>query len=592
MVSLRDISETVQQVAEAIAAVLNVDVEIVGADLVRVAGTGAASKKVGLRMDFGVMNKEAQGRRQAIFVPEPGKHEYCVNCGLHKHCHYNAQIIYPIVYGDMCVGSISLISFDKRQENILLSNGDGLMDFLNRMADMISSKISERVLLEQVTVTTSELRAVINAVGQGIIAIDKSGMVIHFNKMAQDLLQLKPEEIIGKSIESIMQGSSLLEVIQKGQGFEEREIMFKKQKVTIRLLINAKPILANEKVVGVVAVIQDLKNVGKFIYTLTGHEDYGLDNILGSSDSINTLKQQVQRVARSNSTVLIRGESGTGKELFARAIHAESKRNKGPFIGINCAAIPETLLESELFGYEEGSFTGAKKGGKLGKFELAQQGTLFLDEIGDMPLHLQVKLLRVLEEKSFDRIGGISPVKLEARLITATNCDLESMVKRGEFREDFYYRLNVIPFHIPPLRERLEDIILLLKHFLSYYNSILNKTISGFNKEAETVLVNYRWPGNIRELQNAVEYCAHMADTEYIEEIHLPQKIRQTLFTNDNKPLGIRSLDTIEKELIINALTLYGNSLEGKKNAAAALGIGLTTLYRKGKKYDIHEFSN
>jgi len=591
MVLLRDISETVQQVAEAIAAVLNVDVEIVGADLVRVAGTGGASKKVGLRMDYGVINKEVQCRRQAIIVPEPGKHEYCISCPLNKNCHYNAQIIYPIVYENLCIGSISLISFDKKQEKTLLSNGERLMDFLNRMADMISSKISERVLLEKVTVTTSELRAVINAVRQGIIAIDENGIVIHFNKMAQDLLQLEPEDIVGKSIELITQGSPLLEVIQKRQGFEEKEIMFKRQKGNIRLLANAQPIFANEEVVGIVAVIQDLKSVGKFIYTLTGHEDYGLDNILGNSDSIKLLKQQVQRVARSNSTVLIRGESGTGKELFARAIHAESDRSKGPFIGINCAAIPETLLESELFGYEEGSFTGAKKGGKLGKFELAQQGTLFLDEIGDMPLHLQVKLLRILEEKSFDRIGGISPVKLEARLITATNRDLESMVKRGEFREDLYYRLNVIPFFVTPLRNRAEDISVLLSHFFQYYNRILHKSIMGFSREAESILLCYSWPGNVRELQNTVEYCAHMADSPYIELHHLPQRMRQGIISEDATPSYIRTLEMMEKELITNALKYYGRSLEAKKNAAAALGIGLTTLYRKGKKYNLQEFS-
>jgi transcriptional regulator with PAS, ATPase and Fis domain len=342
---------------------------------------------------------------------------------------------------------------------------------------------------------------------------------------------------------------------------------------------------------GVVAVIQDLKSVGKFIYTLTGHEDYGLDNILGNSDSINLLKQQVQRVARSNSTVLIRGESGTGKELFARAIHAESQRNQGPFVGINCAAIPETLLESELFGYEEGSFTGAKKGGKLGKFELAQQGTLFLDEIGDMPLHLQVKLLRVLEERSFERIGGISPVKLEARLITATNRDLESMVKRGEFREDLYYRLNVIPFFIPPLRNRAEDINVLLSHFLNYYNKILQKSIKGFSREAESILLKYPWPGNVRELQNTVEYCAHMADTPYVEVHHLPQRMRQKVSPGSLRPPHIKPIELAEKELIANALKFYGSSLEGKKKAAAALGIGLTTLYRKGKKYYLPQFS-
>lgn len=592
MVLLKDISETVQQVAAAIAAVVKVEVEIVGADLIWVAGTGEAKKKIGQHMAYEVIIREVQSRRQAIIVPEPGKHEYCIACILNKNCHFRAHIIYPIVYGDLCIGSIGLIASDKNQERTLLNNGEGLMDFLNRMADMISSKISERVLLEKITVTTSELRAVINAVGQGIIAIDKRGIVIHFNKMAQDVLQLASKDIVGKSIETITQSSPLLEVIQKGQGFEEKEIMFRGQKGNIRLLANVQPILANQEVVGVVAVIQDLKSVGKFIYTLTGHEGYGLDNILGNSDSINMLKQQVQRVARSNSTVLIRGESGTGKELFARAIHAESERKKGPFIAINCAAIPETLLESELFGYEEGSFTGAKKGGKLGKFELSQQGTLFLDEIGDMPLHLQVKLLRVLEEKSFDRIGGISPVKLEARLITATNRDLESMVKRGEFREDLYYRLNVIPFFVAPLRNRVEDINLLLSHFIHYYNRILHKSINGFSREAESILLSYSWPGNVRELQNTVEYCAHMADTPHVEVHHLPQRMRQGTVPDNTRPSHIRPLEMMEKELIINALKFYGHSLEGKKNAAAALGIGLTTLYRKGGKYHLQQFSD
>lgn len=589
MVLLKDISETVQQVAEAIAAVLNVDVEIVGADLVRVAGTGVMAKKIGLRMDYGVINKEAQQRRQAIIVPVPGKHEYCGKCALRDKCHYYAQIIYPILYQDGCIGSISLITFSLEQEKNLLNNQDQLLDFLKRMADLISSKIAENILLKQVIVTTSELQAVMNAVNQGIIAVDKKGIITHLNKTAEALLQLDHEKVMGKNIESINSGSPLIQVIEKGQGCAQQEVLFKNGKETIRLVGSMQPIFASGEVVGAVGVIQDLKSVGKFIHGLTGHGNYGLDNILGNSNSINGLKQQVHRIAGSNSTVLIRGESGTGKELFARAIHAESKRKKGPFIAINCAAIPETLLESELFGYEEGSFTGAKKGGKIGKFELAQQGTLFLDEIGDLSLHLQVKLLRVLEYKTFERVGGINPVKLEARLITATNRDLEGMVKRGEFREDLYYRLNVIPFHIPPLRERLEDTILLLEHFLHYYNSILNKTIHGFTKEAEAVLANYSWPGNVRELQNAVEYCAHMADTQFIETMHLPQRVQQGVSTED-KLFSIRSLERMEKELIIEALNFYGDSLEGKKSAAAALGIGLTTLYRKGKKYRIQEF--
>lgn len=592
MVELKDISETVQAVADAIASVLNVEVEIVNSELVRVAGTGAAKSKIGQPMDYGVINREVQRRRQAIIVPLPGKHEYCEKCALRDKCHYYAQIIYPIIYQDNSIGSISLITFTLDQEKRLLNNRDRLLEFLKHMSDLISSKIAERILLEQVIVTTSELQAVLNSVEQGIIAVDKQGNITHLNKMAGKLLELENDEAIGTNIESINPGSPLMQVIEKRQGYSQKEIMFKNSKGNFRLVGNLQPIFAKDEVIGVVAVIQDIKSVGKFIYGLTGHRNYGLDNILGNSEAIKGLKLQVQRVARSNSTVLIRGESGTGKELFARAIHAESNKRKGPFIAINCAAIPETLLESELFGYEEGSFTGAKKGGKLGKFELAQQGTLFLDEIGDLPLHLQVKLLRVLEDKTFERIGGVNSVKLEARLITATNRDLEVMVKSGEFREDLYYRLNVIPLYIPPLRERVDDISLLLKHFLGYYNNILNKEIYGFTKEAEDVLVNYHWPGNVRELQNAVEYCVHMSDTQYIETMHLSQRIRQRSVIDDINHLGIRSLDMVEKEMIINALAFFGSSLEGKKNAAHALGIGLTTLYRKGKKYDIPEFSN
>jgi len=338
--------------------------------------------------------------------------------------------------------------------------------------------------------------------------------------------------------------------------------------------------LANEEVVGVVAVIQDLKSVGKFIYTLTGHEDYGLDNILGDSESINMLKQQVQRVARSNSTVLIRGESGTGKELFARAIHAESERSKGPFIGINCAAIPETLLESELFGYEEGSFTGAKKGGKLGKFELAQQGTLFLDEIGDIPLHLQVKLLRVLEERSFERIGGISPVKLEARLITATNRDLESMVKRGEFREDLYYRLNVIPIFIPPLRERKEDIIPLIQDISKKINERygMNKTFT--NSEIE-VMLKYDWPGNVRELENIIERVMVTEDGGL--------SLLQTMVGMKNPAADAKSykekLEEYDKMILLESIKQEGSVLK----AAEKLGINATTIRRKLHKYKVQK---
>jgi len=591
---LKDATEMLQPAAEDIATVVKIDLEIVSSDLVRVAGTGEAYKTIGQRLAYEGVTREVQSRCQAIMVREPGKHGYCRTCSLKNNCHYMANIICPIIYGGLCLGSISLIAYDEKQERALLNDGKDLMNFLSRMADLISGKISERVLSEKIAVTNSELLAVVNAIGHGIIAVDKRGIVLHFNKIAQDLLHLSSKELMGKSIETVSEDPAFTEAIQEGREFEEREIVFREREKNIRLPVKIQPILANRQVVGVVALLKDSKKAGEIMHTVKGYEDNEPQKIqiLGSSDSIKTLKQQVQRVAKSDSTVLIRGESGTGKELFARAIHAESERNKGPFMAINCAAIPETLLESELFGYEEGSFTGAKKGGKPGKFELARQGTLFLDEIGDMPLYLQAKLLRVLEYKCFDRIGGVSTVKLEARLIAATNRDLENMVKEGKFREDLYYRINVIPFYVTPLRSRPEDIDLLLSHYIGYYNKNLGKSIKGFSREAEIILLNYSWPGNVRELKNTVEYCVHMADTRYIEAHHLPQSVRQEKSPVNKESSRIIPLESVERELINEALKVYGYSLEGKKNAAAALGIGLTTLYRKGKKYQLQQFSD
>lgn len=593
-VMLKNVTEILQPTVEDIATIVKVELEIVSSDLVRVAGTGKAYKTIGQRLAYEGVTREVQSRCQAIMVSEPGKHGYCRTCSLKNNCPYMANIICPIVYGGLCHGSIGLIAYDEKQERTLLSNGKELMNFLSRMADMISGKISERVLSERIDATNSELLAVVNSIGHGVIAVDKKGVVLHFNKMAQDLLQLSSKDLVGKSIETVTEDSAFMEAIKIGREFEKKEIIFRRREENVRLPVKMQPILANQQVVGVVALIKDIKKARDFKNYVKGHEDNEAQQIkiLGNSDSIKTLKQQVQRVAKSDSTVLIRGESGTGKELFARAIHTESERNKGPFVAINCAAIPETLLESELFGYEEGSFTGAKKGGKPGKFELSRQGTLFLDEIGDMPLHLQAKLLRVLEYKSFDRIGGVSPVKLEARLIAATNQDLEAMVKKGKFREDLYYRINVIPFYVTPLRSRVDDIELLLAYFTEHYNKKLGKSVKGFSREAESILLSYSWPGNVRELKNTVEYCVHMTDTCYIEAHHLPQRVRQEKPPEKKKLARIIPLESVERELINEALKVYGYSLKGKKNAAAALGIGLTTLYRKGKKYHLRQFSD
>ncbi|QEK11122.1 AAA family ATPase [Crassaminicella thermophila] len=298
------------------------------------------------------------------------------------------------------------------------------------------------------------------------------------------------------------------------------------------------------------------------------------------------VKDKAKRVANSKSTVLIQGESGTGKELLARAIHNYSDRKNKPFIAINCAAIPDTLLESELFGYEEGAFTGARRGGKLGKFQLANEGTIFLDEIGEMPIHLQTKLLRVLQEKSIEKIGGHKSIPIDVRVIAATNKNLESMVENEEFREDLFYRLNVIPIFIPPLRERKGDVKILLEYFLKVYNAKLSKNIYGFSTEVESVLLNYNWKGNVRELQNVVEYAVNMENSIYIRMDSIPLKIKK-LTEEASKDFQITTIRNMERKLIENSLKFYGKSVADKKMAAQALGISIATLYRKMKEYNI-----
>lgn len=302
------------------------------------------------------------------------------------------------------------------------------------------------------------------------------------------------------------------------------------------------------------------------------------DDIRGNSRVICALKEAARHIARSPSTVLLSGETGTGKELFARAIHQESMRRDAPFVAVNCAGIPDSLLESELFGYEEGAFTGARKGGKPGRLDLAQRGTLFLDEIGDMPLHLQAKLLRVLQERAIERVGGIGLIPIDVRLIAATNKNIDDMVGRGLFRQDLYYRINVIPLIIPPLRNRPEDIEMLATFFLDKYEPVAHGPIGGFTCDAMKCLQDYDWPGNVRELENAVEYAMNMASGPLIGREDFPPRLRP-------KSLRGTPLETLvkeyEREIISKTLDKHGWSLKGKANAARELGIGVRTLYRK-----------
>ena len=306
-------------------------------------------------------------------------------------------------------------------------------------------------------------------------------------------------------------------------------------------------------------------------------DHYRFENIITKSAKMQRVIEVIKVVAKSNATVLVTGESGTGKELVARAIHSQSNRYDKPFIAVSCAALPETLLETELFGHEKGSFTGAYAQ-KKGKFEFAEGGTLFLDEIGEMSANIQVHLLRVLEEKEFTRVGGNQPIKVDVRVISATNKDLRKAIENQEFREDLYYRLNVVNIELPPLRERKEDVPLLAQHFLNKFGSENRKEISGFSPEATELLLDHGWPGNVRELENAIERAVILAKDSLIGVEDLPQENLSPSYSIGSK----KSIKEVEKEHILNVLRKTGDNYS---EAARILGISRMTLYNKAKEY-------
>lgn len=309
-------------------------------------------------------------------------------------------------------------------------------------------------------------------------------------------------------------------------------------------------------------------------------------SFVGNSPKMEEAIRIGKKVAKTNSTVFLRGESGTGKEIMAKMIHAHSDRHDKLMISINCAAIPENLVESELFGYEEGAFTGAKKKGSIGKFELADGSTIFLDEIGDMPLHVQTKLLRVLQENVVERIGGTKPVPVDIRVICATNKNIEQMVKEGTFREDLYYRLNIIPIELPPLRKRKEDLPALIEYYIAYYNQRLGKSMTGVSTEVLQTLMTYDWPGNVRELKNIIEYLANISDGDEVQLADLPDHI----VLRSEKGFEDWSLEDIVGEYekrVLGSMIKKGATLEEKNQLAETLKISRATLYRKLKRYDL-----
>lgn len=485
-------------------------------------------------------------------------------------------------------GLFSLVGFTQEQKVLMLENQDNLINFLYKMGELLVSKIIAKNALDQLSVVNRRLETAVHTVDTGIITINCDGYITKINDRARDMLKITNSDNLLYT--KIFPKEPIASVLKKGKRCNNYELRFERGKTAFHLIITAVPIIILGKVNGAVVSLRSMTDVTQLFYEIVGNlKDSTFEEIIGSSGAIIDVKEKAKTVASSSSTVLIRGESGTGKELFARAIHYASPRAQYPFITVNCAAIPETLLESELFGYEEGAFTGARKGGKIGKFELANKGTIFLDEIGDMLIYLQSKLLRVLQEKKINRVGGNKPIPVDVRVIAATNQNLEKLIQEGNFREDLYYRLNVIPLKIPPLRERKGDIASLVRFFIEKYNGILGKKIKDISQQALSRLINYNWPGNVRELENTIEYVMNFEKADIISEVTLPEKIRDynatkgQITTETIKKTKQKALE-LEERYILDIVNKHGDSVEGKKRAAEELGISIATLYRKLKK--------
>ncbi|MBN1124714.1 MAG: sigma 54-interacting transcriptional regulator [Sedimentisphaerales bacterium] len=437
----------------------------------------------------------------------------------------------------------------------------------------------------------AEQNVILDSISEGVFTVDLDWRITSFNRAAEEITGISRKEATGKYCREVLRadvcetGCTLSETMQTGKPIMNKAVQIINAQGKRRAIAISTALFKDSKgkIIGGVETFRDMSMVEQLRKEIKGRYTY--EDMISQSHKMQNLFAILPNVAESNTTILIEGQSGTGKELFARAIHNLSFRKDNPFIAVNCSALPDTLLESELFGYKAGAFTDAKKD-KPGRFALAQGGTIFLDEIGDISASVQVKLLRVLQDKTYEPVGGVSPVKADVRIITATNKKLEQLVKESIFRDDLYYRINVMKLELPPLKDRKEDIPLLIEHFISRFNRLHNKNICCVTNEVTAALLAYDFPGNIRELENIIEHCFVLCEGEIIEIKHLPSSVCSLLKTEmvqDAAPATIKQMEIL---LIQQAL----KRSKGNKTAAAKqLGIDKSTLFRKMKSFDISE---
>lgn len=580
---LMQIQPTIQRFARMLASVLQLEVEIVDENLCRVAGTGAYGKFLGRQLSGNsrLLRHVLETKTEKV-VTQSRFDPLCEGCDSKENCREKAFLGTPVILQDRCVGVISLIAVTHEQQEHISDNLREFSDYVRHISTIFVSKLLED---QGPGDNISKIFAtMIDNMDQGVLVVDDESRVQFVNQTALKTLGVVQNNIIGKPIRF-------------------RPLTFESNFTHGHMQHIVSWDDKSELIIGQLHNIQ-----GRQLFLMAFHQSHTsfsvanapdephIEQLVGECRVMRQLKRLISRIAPSPSSVMVVGESGTGKEVVARAIHKLSGRRNKPFIAINCAAIPEQLLESELFGYVKGAFTGASANGKTGLIQAANTGTLFLDEIGDMPLMLQAKLLRAIEAREILPIGASSPIQVDIRIISATNQNLAQFIAEGKFREDLFYRLNVIPITLPPLRERQEDIELLVHYFLHLHTRRLGSVYPGIAPDVVEILRKHRWPGNLRELSNLMEYLVNVVPSgEVIDSTLLPPNLLNNGTTEQSDvtevteahlsldDAGGTALEEMEKQMIREALSRHNS----KKLVADELGIGIATLYRKIKKYEL-----
>ena len=574
---LMTIQHTIIQYANIISQITQAQVEIIDKNFIRIAGTGSYASKVGklIKSTSQICQKVFQSS-ESMTVTNPGQHKACIDCPNLENCDEKLIIASPITFNGGVEGVLFLCATTQNEHIFLMKKLNVYQNFIEQIADFISIKAKDCNEERINRMYTDTLTSIVNKIETCVIVLYKDNTIKNVNLSTKKYLRLT-NSCMGEYLDLKSTGDDIHGETEYRMRIQENEyyIVGQLHKMYIGTQSSVQLLIFKEQ--------NQIKTSSIDLSTDFGI--WGIDDIIGSSVAIKKLKDDINRIAKSMSTVFIEGESGTGKELVATAIWKESSKKKEIFVPINCAAIPDALLESELFGYVKGAFTGANPKGRIGKFELANNGVLFLDEIGDMPIYLQAKLLRVLQEQKITRIGSNNQIKINVRIITATNKNIPELIRTNKFREDLYYRLNVIPIKIIPLRERREDILDLVDFFIQKYINKFNKHYNKIEENTLNLLKENNWPGNVRELENAVEYMVNMMDYDgVLNNTTLPDSIfNKTILkaTDNTAKTPVLPLRVLEKLEIEKAISIYGKTTKGKKMAAHKLCISVSTLYRK-----------